>query len=112
VHFVKNVRGRKLLSFNMTTRGLTVHVWPCREFKRTAGNCSPIHLTVRIWPPQTTTCSGPSKITWEVTTTRLTRQSGKPCGAGCEDLERTSAAQASLRFCNAGRNAKIEMEIL
>jgi hypothetical protein len=26
VHFVKNVRGRKLLSFNMTTRGLTVHV--------------------------------------------------------------------------------------
>jgi hypothetical protein len=25
----------------------------------TAGNCSPIHPTFRIWPPQTTTCSGP-----------------------------------------------------
>jgi hypothetical protein len=33
------------------------------EKKRTAGNCSSIHLTVRILPPQTTTCSGPWKIT-------------------------------------------------
>jgi hypothetical protein len=48
VRFVKNVRRRKLSSFNMTTRGLTLHVWPCRQFKRTAGNCSPVHPTVRI----------------------------------------------------------------
>jgi hypothetical protein len=26
-----------------------------QQFIRTAGNCSPIHPTVRIWPPQTTT---------------------------------------------------------
>jgi hypothetical protein len=51
MRFVKNVRRRKLSSFNMTTRGLTLHVWPCRQFKRTAGNCSPIHPTVRIWSP-------------------------------------------------------------
>jgi hypothetical protein len=25
----------------------------------TAGNCSPIHSTVRIWPPQAATCSCP-----------------------------------------------------
>jgi hypothetical protein len=36
--------------FHMTMRGLTLHVWPCRQFKRTAGNCSSIHPTVRIWP--------------------------------------------------------------
>jgi hypothetical protein len=31
-----------------------------------AGNCSPIHPTVQIWPsPQTTTCSDPWKITWK-----------------------------------------------
>jgi hypothetical protein len=30
-----------------------------RQFKRTAGNYPPIHPTVRIWPPQTTTCSDP-----------------------------------------------------
>jgi transposase len=29
------------------------------EEHKTAGNCSPIHPTVRIWPPQTNTCSGP-----------------------------------------------------
>jgi transposase len=29
------------------------------EEHKTAGNCSPIHPTVRIWPPQDTTCSGP-----------------------------------------------------
>jgi hypothetical protein len=29
------------------------------EEHKTAENCSPIHPTVRIWPPQTTTCSGP-----------------------------------------------------
>jgi hypothetical protein len=36
----------------------------------------------------------------------------KPCEAGCEELERTSTEEAFLRFCNAGRNAHIEMEIL
>jgi hypothetical protein len=41
------VQRRKLSSFNMTTRGLTLHVWPCRQFNRSAGNCSPIHT----WPP-------------------------------------------------------------
>jgi hypothetical protein len=30
--FVKNVGGRKLSSFKMTTRGLTLHVWPYRQF--------------------------------------------------------------------------------
>jgi hypothetical protein len=73
------------------------------EENETAGNCSPIHPTVRIWPPQTTTCSGPWKITWEVTTTRLRRQSRKPCEAGCEELERTSTAQAFFRFYNSGK---------
>jgi hypothetical protein len=29
-----------------------------------AGNCSPIQPTVRIWLPQTTTCSCPWMITW------------------------------------------------
>jgi hypothetical protein len=29
----------------------------------------------------------------------------KPCEAGCEELERTSTAETSVRFCNAGRNA-------
>jgi hypothetical protein len=82
------------------------------EEHKMAGNCSPIHPTVRIWPPQTTTCLGPWKITWAVTTTRLTRQSRKPWEAGCEELERTSTAEAILRFCNAGRNAQIGMEIL
>jgi len=33
------------------------------EEHKTAGNCSPIHATVQIWPPQTTTCSGLWKIT-------------------------------------------------
>jgi hypothetical protein len=51
-------------------------------------NCFPIHLTVRISPP-----------------TRLTRQSRKPCEARCEELEQISTAEASLRFCNAGRYA-------
>jgi hypothetical protein len=77
----------------------------CTEEHKMAGNCSAIHLTVRIWLPQTTICSGPWKITWEVNTTRLTRQSTKPCEAGCEDLELTSTAKTFLRFCNAGRNA-------
>jgi hypothetical protein len=80
----ENVRRRKLSSFNMTTRGLTLHVWPCRQFKRTARNSSPIHPAVRIWPPHTTTCSDPWNITWEVATTRLTKQSGKQCEAGCK----------------------------
>jgi hypothetical protein len=65
---------------------------------KTAGNCSPIHPTIRMWPPQTTTCSDPWKITWEVTTTRLTRQSRKPWEAGCQDLERTLTAEAVLNF--------------
>jgi transposase len=73
--------------------------------RETAGIFSTIHPTVRMWPPQTTICSGPWKITWEVTTTTLTRQSRKPCEAGCEELERTSTAEACLRFCNASRNA-------
>jgi hypothetical protein len=90
---------------HMTTRGLTLHVWLCRQFNRTAGNCSPSHVTVRTLPPQTTTCLGPRKITWEVTTTRLSRQSRKPCEAGCEELESTCTAEISLRFCNADRNA-------
>jgi hypothetical protein len=42
---------------------------------------------------------------------RLT-QSRKPCEAGCEELERTSTAEAFSRFCNGGRNARIGMEIL
>jgi hypothetical protein len=45
----------------------------------------------------------------KVTTMRLTRQSRKPCEAGCEELERTSTAEASSRFCNAGRNVQIGM---
>jgi hypothetical protein len=89
VRFLKNVRRRKLSSFNMTKRGLTLHVWPCRQFKRTVGICSSIHPTVRIWPPQTITCSGYWTITWEVTTTKLMRQSRKPCEADCEELEET-----------------------
>jgi hypothetical protein len=28
-----------------------------------AGNCSPIHPTVQIWPSKTTTCLGPWKFT-------------------------------------------------
>jgi hypothetical protein len=68
----------------MATRGLTLNFWPCRQLNRTTGNCSSIHPTVRIWPPQTTPCSAPSKITWEVTTTRLTRQSRKPWVAGTD----------------------------
>jgi hypothetical protein len=35
----------------------------------------------------------------------LTRQSMKPCEAGCEELERTSTTEVHLRFCSAGRNA-------
>jgi hypothetical protein len=53
-------------------------------------------------PPQTITCSDPWKITWELTTTRLTKQPRKPCEAGCKELERTSTAETFLRFCNAG----------
>jgi hypothetical protein len=68
------------------------------EVHKTAGNCPPIHPKVRIWPPQTTTCSGPWKITREVTTTRLTRQFSKPCEAGCEELERTSTAEACFKI--------------
>jgi hypothetical protein len=68
------------------------------------GTALPSTLQVRIWPPQTTTCSGPWKITWEVITMGLT-QSRKPCEAGCEELERTYTAEASLRFCNADKNA-------
>jgi hypothetical protein len=64
-------------------------------------NCSPALAP----PPQTTTCSGPWKVTRVVTTMGLTRQSRKPCEAGCEELERTSTAEASLRFCIACRNA-------
>jgi hypothetical protein len=40
------------------------------------------------------TCSGPWKITWEVTIMRLTRQFRKPCEAICEELEWTSTAEA------------------
>jgi hypothetical protein len=40
---------------------------------------------------------------------KLTRQSRKPCEAGCEELERTYTAEAFLRFCSAGRNAEIGM---
>jgi hypothetical protein len=36
----------------------------------------------------------------------------KPCEAGCEELERTSTAEAFLGFYNAGRNPYIGMEIL
>jgi hypothetical protein len=75
-----------------------------KEKHKTAGNCSPIHPTVWIWPPQTTTCSDPWNTTWEVTNMRQTRQSWKPCEAGCEGLERTYTAKASLRFCSATRN--------
>jgi hypothetical protein len=65
VRFVKKVRRRKLSSsFNMIKQGITPHVWPCRQFKRTAENSSPIHPAVRIWSSQTTTCSSPWKITW------------------------------------------------
>jgi hypothetical protein len=60
----QTVRRRKLSSFNMITRDITLHFWPCIQFKTTAGNCSPIHPTVRIWTPQTTTCSGPWKVIW------------------------------------------------
>jgi hypothetical protein len=69
-------------------------------------SCSSIHPTAQIWPPRTTTYSGPLKITWEVTTTRLTRQSRKPCKVGCEELEQTSAEEVSLRFCNAGMHSQ------
>jgi hypothetical protein len=90
VRFVKNVRSRKLSSFNMTTRGLTLHVWPCSQFKKERlGTALISALQSGLRPPQTTTCSGPWKITWEVTITRLKIQSRKPCEAGCEELERT-----------------------
>jgi hypothetical protein len=69
------------------------------EKHKTTGNCSPIHPRVQIWPPQTTTCSDPWKITWEVTITKLKRQSRKPCEAGCEELKRTSTTEESLS-CN------------
>jgi hypothetical protein len=55
-------------------------------------------------PPRTTIYSGPWKNTWEVTTKRLTKQSKKRCEGRCEELERTSTAEACLRFCNADRN--------
>jgi hypothetical protein len=42
----------------------------------------------------------------------LAGQSRKPCEAVCEELELTSTAEAFLRFCNAGRNAQIWIEIL
>jgi hypothetical protein len=72
---------------------------------KTAENCSPISPTVWIWPPQTTTCSDLRKITWDVTTLRLTRQFRKPCEAGYEKLEQASTAETFLRFCNVGSNA-------
>jgi len=103
VRFVKNVRRRKLSSFNMTTRGLTLHVWPCRQFTRLE---TALPSTLQSgFSPSDYRLLGPWKKTWEVITTILTRQSRKPCEAGCEELERTSTAEASLRFCNAGRNA-------
>jgi hypothetical protein len=40
------------------------------------------------------------------------RESRKPCEAGCVELERTSTAEAYLRFCNVGRNTQIGMKIL
>jgi hypothetical protein len=98
LRFVKNVWRRKLPSFKRTTRGLTLHAWPCRQFKRKAGNFSPIHPTVWIWLPQTTTYSGPWKITWEVTTMRLTRQFRKPREAGCEEMERNCTAESIFKI--------------
>jgi transposase len=76
------------------------------EGHKTAVKCSPIHPTVQIWPPQTTTCWGPWMIYLRG------HQSRKQWEAGCEELERTSTAEASLRSCNAGRNALIGIEIL
>jgi hypothetical protein len=76
-----------------------------------AWDCSPIHPTVQTWPPQTTTCSGPWKIIWEVTTTRLMRQSRKLHKGDCKELEWTSTPKGSLRLCNASRNAQISTEI-
>jgi hypothetical protein len=34
MRFVKDVRRRKLSSFSMTTRGHTLHIWPCRQFEK------------------------------------------------------------------------------
>jgi hypothetical protein len=80
---------------NVCSRWVT-RLLTATEEDKTVVICSPIHLTVRIWPPQTTNYSRPWKITWEVTTTRLTRQSRKPCETRCEELERTSTAEAFL----------------
>jgi hypothetical protein len=89
-------------------RRVPVGLFPvCLRLQRNTdrlGTALPSILQVRIWPPQTTTCSGSWKITWEVTTTRLTRQSRKPCEAGCEDLERTYSTEEFLRLYNAGRS--------
>jgi hypothetical protein len=72
------------------------------EEHKTAGNCSPIHPTVRIWPPQTPLVRALGRTPWRGQ--HYERQSRKPCEAGSEERERTSTAEASLRFCSASRN--------
>jgi hypothetical protein len=101
---VKNVRRRKLSSFNMTTRGLTLHVWLCRQFKRTAGNCSPIHPTVRICPPSDYHMFGLLKDHLRIhhyETDEAVHEAVRSWlrGAGTDFYSRDI-----LRFCNAGRN--------
>jgi hypothetical protein len=54
--------------------------------KERLGTALPCTLQSGFGPPQTITCSGPWKITRELTTTGLTRQFRKPCEAGCEEL--------------------------
>jgi hypothetical protein len=71
------------------------------EEKKTAGNCFPIDPAIQIWAPQVTTFSGH----WQTTITRMTRQSRRPCEAGCKELERISTAKGLLGFWNASRNA-------
>jgi hypothetical protein len=76
------------------------HLLTGTEEHKTAGNCSPIHLIVRIWPHHTTTCSGPWKITWEVThyETDAVQEAVRSW------LRGAGTAEVFLRFCNTGRN--------
>jgi hypothetical protein len=105
VRFVKNVRRIKLSSFNMTTRGLTLHVWTCGQFKRIAGNCSPT-------PPPYNPDLAPSDyhlfgpledhLRGHYETDEAVQE---VVWSWLRGAETEFTAEAFLRFCNAGGNA-------
>jgi transposase len=49
----------EILGYRKIGSGWVLRLLTGTEEDKMAGNCSPIHPTVRIWPPQTTTCSDP-----------------------------------------------------